>query len=340
MTVFLEETNRARYLAIDGGNSKTDVLIGDDTGQVLGYARGPGTCHQNIGLDETMARLRSLVAQARRQAGPRAVVRADVFLAGADLPAEVELLTRAVAAEQWSADLALENDTFALLRAGTDAPDAVAVVCGAGINCVGRTGDGRTARFPSLGRLSGDWGGGGHLSWLALWHAVRGEDGRGPATDLTRAVAEHFGLPTAEAVGAAMHLQELEPARLAELSPVLFTVAEAGDRVAGEVVDRQAQEIVSLATVAARRLGLLDAPFVVVLGGGVLRARPPRLHTAVVDGIHALAPKASITVVDAPPVLGAALSALDALGATPAAHEVVRAALAALPPATRAASGR
>jgi N-acetylglucosamine kinase-like BadF-type ATPase len=329
------------YLAIDGGNSKTDVVIGDQHGQVLGYARGAGTCHQNIGLAETVARLRSLVAQARRQADLPAgepVVRADVFLAGADLPAEVELLTRTLTAEHWGRDLVLDNDTFALLRAGTDAPDAVAVVCGAGINCVGRTGDGRTARFPSLGRLSGDWGGGGHLSWLALWHAVRGEDGRGPATELTRAVADHFGLPTAEAVGAAMHFEELDPARLAELSPVLFAVAEAGDRVARQVVDRQAQEIVSLATVAARRLDLLDAPFAVVLGGGVLRARPPLLHTAVLDGIHALAPKASITVVDAPPVLGAALSALDALGATPVAHEAVRAALATLPPATHAAA--
>jgi N-acetylglucosamine kinase-like BadF-type ATPase len=338
MTMFHEagERNQAIYLAIDGGNSKTDIVIGDERGRVLGYARGPGTCHQNIGLDETIARLRRLVAQARGQADLPAdepVVRAEVFLAGADLPAEVHLLTRTLAEQRWGHELALENDTFALLRAGTDAPDAIAVVCGAGINCVGRTGDGRTARFPSLGRLSGDWGGGGHLSWLALWHAVRGEDGRGPATDLTRAVADHFGRPTAEAVGAAMHLGELEEARLAELSPVLFAVAEAGDRVARGVVDRQAQEIVSLATVAARRLDLLDAPFVVVLGGGVLRARPPRLHAAVVEGIHALAAKASITVVDAPPVLGAALSALDALGATPAAHEAVRAALATLPPA-------
>jgi N-acetylglucosamine kinase-like BadF-type ATPase len=317
------------YLAIDGGNSKTDAVVGTADGEVLGYAQGPGTCHQNIGLDETMARLRALVARVRRQSGLGEVAfdRADVFLAGADLPAEVELLTGLVAAQGWTDRLRLDNDTVALLRAGTDAADAIAVVCGAGINCAGRAADGRTARFPSIGTLSGDWGGGGQLAQLALWHAVRGEDGRGPATALSAAAADHFGVSTADEVGAALHLGLIERARLSELSPVLFAVAAAGDAVAAKVVRRQVAEIVSLVTVTAGRLGLLETAFIVVLGGGVVRAGHPQLIEPVTERILAAAPKATVTIVDAPPVLGAALSALDALGAPPAAHAALRARL-------------
>jgi N-acetylglucosamine kinase-like BadF-type ATPase len=320
------------YLAVDGGNSKTDVVLGTAEGAVLAYARGEGTCYQNIGLELTMSRLRALVAQARAEAGVGDVVfdRADVFLAGADLAPEIERLTRSVAAEGWAGELRLDNDTLALLRAGTDAPDAVAVVCGAGINCAGRRADGRMARFPSLGFISGDWGGGGHLALLALWHAVRGEDGRGPGTALSAAVADHFGLSTAEDVTAALHLGSLERRRLPELSPILFAVAAAGDPVAAGVVERQAGEIVALATVAARRLDLLDSPFAVVLGGGVLRAGHPALIGPVTDAILAAAPKATVTVVSAPPVLGAALSALDALDAGPEAHRALRERLALL----------
>jgi N-acetylglucosamine kinase-like BadF-type ATPase len=320
------------YLGVDGGNSKTDVVVGSTDGQILASARGEGTCHQNIGLDLTMSRLRALVAQARAEAGigDAVVERAEVFLAGADLPSEVDLLTRSVAAEGWARAVHVDNDTLALLRAGTDSPDAVAVVCGAGINCAGRSADGRTTRFPSLGMITGDWGGGGHLAALALWHAVRGEDGRGPRTALSVAVAEHFGLSTAEEVAAALHLGSLARARLAELAPVLFAVAEAGDRPAAEVVERQADEIVALATVAARRLGLLDSAFAVVLGGGVLRARHPSLIGPVTDAILAAAPKATVTVVSAPPVLGAALSALDALNAGPDARHAVRERLAVI----------
>jgi N-acetylglucosamine kinase-like BadF-type ATPase len=322
------------YLAMDGGDSKTDAVVGTAEGKVLAYARGPGSNHQSVGVAEVMSRLRGLVSRVRVDAakvGGAEFDRADVFLAGADLPAEVEMLSAAIKAERWAPTVRLDNDTFALLRAGTDTADAVAVICGSGINCVGRTADGRTARFPALGDISGDWGGGGHLSSLALWHAVRGEDGRGPATALTAAVAHHFGLSTVEQVATSVQLGTVDRARLAELTPVLFDVAEAGDPVARDVVARQASEVVSLAVVAAGRLDLLDSPFAVVLGGGVLRARRPLLQTAVVDGIRAAAPKATITTVDAPPVLGAALSALDALGSGPEAYEALRAALAQTP---------
>jgi N-acetylglucosamine kinase-like BadF-type ATPase len=137
-------------------------------------------------------------------------------------------------------------------------------------------------------------------------------------------VADHFGLSSASDVGAAMHLGSLDQARLQELSPVLFAVASAGDTVASSVVSRLAAEIIGLATVAARRLDLLESPFVVVLGGGVLRARHPQLLREITDGIHALAPKAEIQVVTAPPVVGAALHALDALEAGPEAHARLR----------------
>ena len=41
----------AAVLAVDGGNTKTDVCLISADGQLLGYARGPGSNHQNIGID-------------------------------------------------------------------------------------------------------------------------------------------------------------------------------------------------------------------------------------------------------------------------------------------------
>jgi N-acetylglucosamine kinase-like BadF-type ATPase len=146
-------------------------------------------------------------------------------------------------------------------------------------------------------------------------------------------VAAHFGLPSAEEVGRRVHLAPstaLDRADLAGLTPVLFGVAAAGDDVARRVVVRQAEEIVALATVAARRLGLLGSPFVVVLGGGVVRARHRLLMDPVAEGIRSAAPEVTIAVVDAPPVLGAGLSALDALGSDRRAREALREGLSRL----------
>lgn len=322
-------------LAVDGGNSKTDVVLADTGGHVLGRASGDGTNHQTAGgIPAAMSRLDALVHAAlagRDQVEPGRGDQVELVvacLAGADLPAELAALRAAVAAAGWARRSIVDNDSLALLRAGTDSRDAVAVVCGAGVNCVARAADGRMVRFPALGELTGDWGGGQHLGRLALWHAVRAEDGRGPATALATAVAAHFGQPSATDVAVAVQLGQLSRRRFGELSPVLFRVARAGDEVARRVVLRQGQEVVAFATAAMRRLDLLGTDVDVVLGGGVLRARDPLLHDTIEAGLHAAAPHARIGVVTAPPVLGAARLALDALGAAADAHATLRAQLA------------
>lgn len=105
---------------------------------------------------------------------------------------------------------------------------------------------------------------------------------------------------------------------------MLFAVAAAGDPVALSLVHRQADEIVAMASVALSRLGLLDEEVPVVLGGGVLAARHPQLNDRITTGLRARAPRALITVITAPPVLGAGLLGLDAVGSPPGAHEKLR----------------
>ncbi|GAA3244034.1 BadF/BadG/BcrA/BcrD ATPase family protein [Dactylosporangium siamense] len=309
------------------------MVLGDSDGRILARIHGPTISPHVIGLQGCLDQLGDLVRRARATAAVPAglpLSRLSAYLAGADLPVEVERLNAGVTALGLADAVTVDNDLFALLRAGTADPDAVGVVCGAGINAAGRRRDGQTSRFPALGQLSGDWGGGQHLAPLALYHAVRGEDGRGPATGLTAAVTDRFGLPSAEAVSVALHLGDLPAGRIDELCEVLFTVAAAGDAVAARVVSRLAAEIEALVRVAAGRLSLLDAPYTVVLGGGVLTARHPLLHTDILGRLAKLSPRASVTVLSSPPVAGAALLALDALhgGPVPATMEAaVRAGL-------------
>jgi len=320
---------RSLYLAVDGGNSKTDVVLGDADGRVLGFVRGGTSSPHNIGLTGTVEVLGGLIRAVHADAGVPAgtpIEAIALYLSGADLPIELTRLHRAIAAEAWAGLTIVDNDCFAVLRAGTARPDAVTVVCGAGTNCVGRAEDGRTARFPALGPLSGDWGGGHDLADHALRSAVRGEDGRGRPTALSRAVADHFDLPTVEAVSIALHFGDLPMERVHELSPLLFAVAATGDEVASALIERQAEEILAQHRVAAGRLGLLDRPHALVLGGGVLRARHPQLHDQVVAGARRQAPHVEVIVLDTPPVTGAALLALDAMGRS-AAEPALRAAL-------------
>ncbi|WP_282202788.1 N-acetylglucosamine kinase [Kitasatospora fiedleri] len=318
-------------LAIDAGNSKTDLALVGADGTVLATARGGGFQPQHTGPEAAVAALAPLVDDLARQVGvePRPDGRpltdhVSACLANADLPIEEQQLHEAISGHGWGASAHVANDTFGLLRAGTDGPLGVAVVCGAGINCVGLRPDGRTARWPALGQLTGDWGGGGGLAAEAMWHAARAEDGRGPATLLSPMIGAHFGLVGANAFAEAMHLGRIDRARLHEVAQVLFAAGTAGDPVALDLIDRQADEVARLAVIALTRLDLLDRPVPVVLGGGVLASRQPLLLDNLTARLAADAPLAEPRVVVAPPVLGAALLGLDHLDADPAAHRRLR----------------
>ncbi|MEI8409766.1 MULTISPECIES: N-acetylglucosamine kinase [unclassified Kribbella] len=320
-------------LAFDAGNSKTDVALVAADGSVLGTARGGGFEPQNIGAAAAVAGLEPLVIAAAASAGLEVgdvplVQHVSACLANADLPIEEEWLTAAFESYGWGQSVYVTNDTFALLRAGVDEPRGVAVVCGAGINCAGLLPDGRTARFPALGKLSGDWGGGQQLAEEAIWAAARADDGRGPATALVTALTSHYGVASLTDLLEGFHLGDMPSTRKLEATPVLFNVAAAGDVVAREIVRHQAEEIVTMATVALRRLDLLDDPVPVVLGGGVLTAGHPLLVETVVRLLFEAAPKAVPRVIDVPPVVGAALLGLDHTSASPSAQAALRAAFA------------
>ncbi|WP_053659171.1 N-acetylglucosamine kinase [Streptomyces sp. MMG1121] len=311
-------------LAVDAGNSKTDVAVVTAAGEVLATARGGGFRPPVVGVPAALDALAEPIGRAFADAGVTSVSHVSACLANADLPVEEEQLATALEARGWGASVEVRNDTFAILRAGVAEPRGVAVVCGAGINCVGMRPDGRTARFPAIGRISGDWGGGWHLAEEALWYAARAEDGRGGPTDLSRTLPGHFGLPTMYALIEALHLEHVGHDRRHELTPVLFATAAEGDPVARTIVARLAEEVAVLATVALTRLDLLGEQTPVLLGGSVLTAGHALLDEGIRDLLTARAPKADVRVVSASPVLGAALLGLDRLAAGAAAQERAR----------------
>jgi N-acetylglucosamine kinase-like BadF-type ATPase len=295
-------------LGVDGGNSKTALLVATTEGEIVSTVRGPGTNSHAVGAEAVADVIGALIAET---GAPLPVEHAVFFLCGADVPSDIDSLEHAIDGRGWANARTVDNDTFALLRAGSDAPDAVAVICGAGINVVGRASGGRIARYPSLGWETGDWGGAQMVGREVLWLAARAEDGRGEPTVLAEIVREHFGAPTVAAVGADVYYKWIPEARLAELAPKVVAAAVEGDAVARSLVERLAEEIVLMTCRALRDLAVTSAD--VVLGGGMLERGEGLLYELVLerlpDGVRPIA-------APDPPVLGAALAALDATGAS------------------------
>jgi N-acetylglucosamine kinase-like BadF-type ATPase len=304
-------------IGVDGGNSKTELLAATTDGEVVALVRAGGSNSHAVGASGTADVIAGLVADANLGAPADAAV---YFLCGADVPSDIAELEAAVAPRGWARRTRVDNDTFALLHAGTDADVAVAIICGSGINCVGRAGD-RVARYPSLGWETGDWGGSEMLAREAVFLAARAEDGRGDATELVDLIRTHFGAASVGAVGADVHYRRLSQADLGGIAP-LVVEASTRDATARGLVTRLAREIVLMVERAFRDLGVDEAD--VVLGGGMLATGDGPLHEAV---LAALPRGARPVVLRDPPVLGAALAALDDTCADDAAKRRLREAL-------------
>ena len=324
--------NRPALLAVDGGGSKIDAALLRRDGTVLGARRVAADEYQHTGDDAFFAQIDRAVAAACADAGrdldDAPVADVGIFcLAGADLPLDDRRINEGLARRRWVNEHVLRNDTFAVLRAGTDRNWGVGIVCGFGTNCTGVSPEGRVYRLPAIGPVSGDWGGASELGGAALWHAIRAGDGRDRRTSLQRSVPAHFHLRTARQVMEALYTGRLDEDRLAELAPTVFAEAAADDAVATALVERQADEIVLMATAAIRKLRMQQLDPDVVLGGGIFRNEWAPFFERIEAGLHAVAPAARIVLLAAPPVVGAAMLGLDVLGATRAAHARTRAGL-------------
>jgi N-acetylglucosamine kinase-like BadF-type ATPase len=331
----------AAVLGVDGGNSKTDVILVATDGRLLAAVRGPTTSHQAVGIRTAMRRFEDLVDRAAREAGldpaARPLVEIGVHaLAGADYPSDVRLLERALAETRLAGRDIVVNDCFGALWAGTDEGWGIALICGQGINGAVVAPDGRTARFDGVGDISGDWGGGTAVGMAGLGAAVRARDGRGGRTALERLVPAHFGLSQPSAVTRAIYAGRIR-GRVGELSPVVFGAAEAGDTVAREIVNRLADELATMAIALARRTGLTRREIDVVLAGGVFRTHDSAFFARIEAGIRRVVRRARLVRLDVPPVAGAALEGLERIGfpdddARHAARARLRAELAAWQP--------
>ncbi len=111
----------AGILAIDAGNSKTDVCVVSADGDLLGERPGRAVpAAPRRAPTAAVASIAPAVAEALSRAGSVAVRHVAACLANADLPVEHEALEAAIGEAGWAPSYEVVNDTFALLRAGLD----------------------------------------------------------------------------------------------------------------------------------------------------------------------------------------------------------------------------
>ncbi|NOX60366.1 MAG: ATPase [Chloroflexi bacterium] len=301
------------FLGVDIGGTKTHALLADEQGNVVGFGRaGPGN-HEVVGYDGLASALCEAAGQALSEAGAtrERVAGAGFGVAGYDWPSELPPTMEAIGALKLSCPVKVVNDAVIGLVAGAEAGWGVALVAGTSNNCWGMDESGRLGRVTGGGSRFGEYGGAIELVNQAIIAIAKAWSRRGPETALTAAFAEHFGVENASQLLERIQLGRYHPGP--SLAPLVFRIADEGDRVARDLIRWSGEELADLALGVIRQLDLAQRAFDIVLVGSMFNGGS-HLMKPLQARILAEAPAARFVRLTAPPALGAVLLGMQAAG--------------------------
>jgi len=294
-----------RYaLGIDGGGSKCDALLLEESGAAVRRGRG-GPIH--VYYDPPEAITASYV---------EAVTQALAGMAGADIwvagplpegpPREAIQTTNRLAQHIPATEV---DSAFACAQRDW----GLIVLAGTGSFVHGRTPDGRHLHCGGLGPILNDYGSAHTIGLLGLRAAFACDWAPARHTSLATAIPAALGVADRKEVFRLVYVRGISRREIAALARVVNAEAEGGDTVATRCIEAAADELAEIALDVVRELGMGDLSFPVIPIGGV--ARGSRLWwqqvcqriSQVASGMAPLLP--SVT-----PAAGAALLALREMG--------------------------
>ena len=299
---------------VDGGGSKTRVLIADEAGTTLGEVVGPGSAARPGEIEHSA----SVIAETLRDAlqscemshvTPKVLC---VGVAGAATNAEREALWTALVGHDVADEVVVHPDfAIALDDAFGDGP-GILLISGTGSAAFGRGPSGQSARCGGWGPVCGDEGSGAWIGRRALSVVTASADGREPESALVGAVltAAQVNEPRELIAWAA----QATPGQLASLAPVVTSVADGGDLRANAIVSLAVEELVIHIRTLARSLFVDErAATPVALTGGMLR-KGATLRKRLEQRLKSAVPGAQLVANEVDAARGAVRGALRYLG--------------------------
>lgn len=313
-------------LGVEGNGSYCHAVLVDPSGTLLGVGANDDPANwDDVGIAAAAAAIRSCVIEALEAAELLvADVAASVFaLAGVDFPMDEQRLGGIPSAIGVGEPSAIVNDSFAALRAGTDGQNGVVVIAGNGSVVAGRNEQGATFRSLGMGPMFGDSGSATDLSEAGIKAVAEAYLERGPATSLTELLCAQSGVRSMVELLEGVARARIDPVPFA---PTIIRAAEDGDAVARALLAHSGRTLGETAAHVVRQLHLDDVAFDLVLAGSMFGSTSPILVDELDRCVRPVASGVRLVRLEFPPVVGAALLAIELAGATPPA--ATRAALA------------
>ncbi len=303
------------FLGIDGGQSTTTAVIGDESGRILGSGRG-GPCN-HVSPPEGRKKFQDAVgacvniACAAAGLDPASVYFERVCAGFSGGPGDKEAYLRElIRADQYN----MTTDAVIALAGATAGRPGMICIAGTGSIAYGRNAARKFARVGGWGYIFGDEGGGFDLTRQALRAMLRHEEGWGPDTMLYSIFLKETGAPNADDLIHRFYTSEFPRPLIASYSKLVDAAANAGDAVARNIIVNAAQQLATALSAVRMQLFERGEPAKTAYIGGVFKSEMLRerfrLLVELEDGNEVIAPQYG-------PGVGALIEAYAAAGLQP-----------------------
>lgn len=294
-------------IAIDGGGTKTESVLFDETGHVI--ARDVCGRANALDLPGGIADVQDLLYRGVQRLAARLPEGSGLSAVYAGLAGSVDwfpgVLDRELGPRFPAKKVRFEGDGGNLIAAVNGHRDGCSLIAGTGSALYIRKGDELT-RYGGYGYLIDTQGSGYTIGRDAFLAAFRCLDGRGQETILYDLIREQMGSEPVESIP---QIYRGGRAYIASFAGTVFEGRKRGDAVSGQIFDHAVHCLVELVALGERELG---SEFTVVTGGGLFSAFPEygeSLRTQIASGVR-------LVEMDVPPIYGAAVEALWDVGAS------------------------
>ena len=259
------------FLGIDGGQSSTTAVIGDETGRVLGYGRG-GPCNHvktGDGREKFTRAILGCVGLACEQAGLPEAKFKSLCAGFSGGPADKEALLQELVPSELTF---VTHDGLIALSGATAGRPGIIAIAGTGQLCFGRNAAGKSGRAGGWGYIFGDEGGGFDLTRQALRAALRQHEGWGPRTALHDLLLAETGARDANDLLHRFYSADYPRPLIARLSNLVDEVAREGDAIARAIHSNAAHHQAAYVAAVYGQLFTEPEPVVVAPIGGVWKS--------------------------------------------------------------------
>ena len=301
--------HQSLVIGVDGGGTKTVAWLGRvisaNEYDVLGRGAAGSSNVNAVGWDEATSNLKKSIISAWQNAGlePSAVDIAVLALSGSGHEKVRKSLVQWASENRIAGSTEVIHDAEAVLWAGNSEGWGVALISGTGSVAFAKS-----QSSEEIG-ICGGWGfwfgDEGSAFWLgqsALRAVAHADDGRGPATSLTDAIAARLNAANARSFLRELSRGDQVRHNIAALADVVLETAETGDEVAQGIAQEGARHLALQVQAASEQSALADR-FPLAFAGGVL-CSSEMIRQLVVDQLSELSIEPRTIEVIPDPVIG------------------------------------